>query len=122
MKITCPANQTAKIELGKTVKFPAEVCGACKLRRYCTGAARDCGRSVHIARDERLQKKLRLAIATTDGREQLRERVVVEHRLAHHARKQGTRARYLGVRKNLYDARRHAAAINLETIQLANAA
>lgn len=77
---------------------------------------------MHIAKDERLQKRLRLAIATPDGRERLRQRVIIEHRLAHHARKQGTRARYLGVRKNLFDARRHAVAINLETIHLANAA
>jgi hypothetical protein len=122
MTITCPANQSAKIKLGTTVHFPAETCRACKLRRVCTGSARDRGRSVHIAKDERLQKKLRLAIATPDGRERLRQRVIIEHRLAHHARKQGTRARYLGVRKNLFDARRHAVAINLETINLANAA
>ena len=54
--------------------------------------------------------------------EQLRERVAIEHRLAHHARKQGTRARYLGVRKNVFDARRHAANLNLEQLQLAEAA
>jgi hypothetical protein len=122
MTLTCPANQTEKIRLGSTVHFPAEVCSPCKLRRFCTGAARGRSRSVHIAKDELLQKKLRLAIATPLGRERLRERAVIEHRLAHHARKQGTRARYLGVRKNLYDARRHAVALNLETIQLANAA
>lgn len=122
MTITCPANNSQKIQLGTTVHFPAKVCAACKLRRHCTGAAKDKGRSVSIAADERLQKKLRLAIATPDGRQRLRQRVAIEHRLAHHARKQGTRARYLGVRKNLFDARRHAATINLETIQFANAA
>ena len=122
MTITCPANQSAKIQFGTTVHFPADVCATCKLRRHCTSAAKTKGRSVAIATDERLQKKLRLAIATPDGRERLRERVAIEHRLAHHARKQGTRARYLGVRKNLFDARRHAATINLETIQFANAA
>ncbi len=122
MTVTCPANQTEKIVLGTTVHFPADVCGACKLRRHCTGANRANGRSVTIAADERLQKKLRLVIATPHGRQRLRERVAIEHRLSHHARKQGTRARYLGVRKNLFDARRHAATINLEAIQFANAA
>jgi len=63
---------------------------------------------VHIAKDQRLQKRPRLAIGTPDGRERLRQQVFVEHRLAHHARKQGARARYLGVRKNLFEARRHA--------------
>lgn len=122
MKIICPAGHTQKISLGTTVRFPAEVCAACKLRRDCTRAANDRGRSVSIARDELLQKKLRAAIATPSGRETLRRRTAIEHRLAHHARKQGTRARYLGVRKNLFDARRHAATINLETLHLANAA
>jgi len=42
-------------------------------------------------------------------------RVAVEHGLAHLARKQGRRARYLGIRKNLFDVRRAAAVVNLET-------
>jgi len=53
-----------------------------------------------------LQHRLRKLIATHKGLHSLRERVAVEHRLAHLGRKQGWRARYLGVRKNLYDARR----------------
>ena len=40
----------------------------------------------------------------------------VEPRLAHVGRKQGRRARYLGVRKNLFDLRRAAAVVNLEVI------
>lgn len=40
-----------------------------------------------------------------------------EHLLAHLGRKQGRRARHLGVRKNQFDARRAAAVVNLETIQ-----
>ncbi len=50
------------------------------------------------------------------GRERLRERVKVEHALAHLSRKQGRRARYLGIRKNVFDLRRHAAVVNLEAI------
>jgi len=42
--------------------------------------------------------------------------VKVEHVLAHLSRKQGRRARYLGVRKNVFDLRRHAAVVNLEAI------
>jgi hypothetical protein len=51
------------------------------------------------------------------GRERLRERVPVEHRLAHLAQKQGLRARYLQIRPNLFDLRRHAAVLNLEVVQ-----
>lgn len=120
--ITCPAGHTEKIRLGATTHFPAETCDSCPMRARCTDSAPGRGRSVTIAEDERLQKKLRLAIATPEGRAQLRERVAIEHRLAHHARKQGTRARYLGLRKNVFDARRHAATVNLEQLQRAEAA
>lgn len=120
--ITCPAGQTEKLALGATVHFPATRCDPCPMRAQCTAAAPGRGRSVSIAPDELLQKRLRRAIATPQGREQLRERVAIEHRLAHHALKQGTRARYLGTRKNLFDSRRHAATINLEQIHLAEAA
>ena len=40
------------------------------------------------------------------GRAKLRERITVEHSLAHIGQWQGDRARYLGIRKNLFDLRR----------------
>lgn len=102
--------------------FPAETCGVCPIRRQCTDAAPSRGRAVSIAPDEPLQKGLRAAISKPAGRERLRERVKIEHRLSHHARKQGLRARYLGVRNNVFDSRRHAATVNLEKLQAAEAA
>lgn len=122
LTITCPAGHTEKIRLGTVAQFPAATCNACPMRAQCTDGALGRGRTVAIAEDERLQKKLRGAIATRAGRAQLRERVKIEHRLAHHARKQGPRARYVGLRKNVFDARRHAATINLEQLQLFEAA
>jgi hypothetical protein len=122
LPITCPAGKTERIQFGTVVQFPAASCDACPIRAKCTDAAPGRGRTVMIAEDERLQKKLRLAIATPRGRAHLRQRVMIEHRLAHHARKQGNRARYLGLRNNVFDARRHAATINLEQLQLAEAA
>lgn len=120
--ITCPAGQTEKIHLGTVVRFPASACDPCPMRSQCTKAALGKGRSVTIAADERLQKKLRLRLATPAGREELRERVGIEHRLSHHAQKQGPKARYRGLRKNLFDTRRHATVVNLEQLQLAEAA
>lgn len=122
LTITCPGGHTEKVRLGKIAQFPAETCAACPMRSQCTDGALDRGRTVAIADDERLQKKLRLATATPRGRARLRERVKIEHRLAHHARRQGPRARYLGIRNNVFDARRHAATLNLEQLQLAEAA
>ncbi len=74
------------------------------------------GRTVSIAQDEQLQHRLRKLISTPSGRDRLRKRVAVEHRLAHLGRKQGRRARYRGTRANLYDTRRAATVVNLERI------
>jgi hypothetical protein len=115
--ITCPAGQTKPIEFGKSAEFEAAVCDPCCLRRQCTKAKPGRGRSVHIAQDERLQHRLRKKLASSRGRAELRARVTVEHKLAHICHRQGRRARYRGVRKNLFDVRRAAAIQNLETIQ-----
>lgn len=115
--ITCPAGQVETFEPGDVVEFDAEICGACPLRAECTYSASGRGRTVHISKDERLQKRLRKLQTTTDGRERLRMRTGVEHRLAHISARKGPRARYKGVRKNLYDLRRAAAIQNMETIQ-----
>ena len=114
--ITCPAGQTEALVPGEVVEFNPEACSRCPLRAKCTSAARGSGRTVAIAHDEQLQHRLRKLVASSAGRERLRERVKVEHALAHLSRKQGRRARYLGSRKNLFDLRRHAAVVNLEAI------
>ena len=50
------------------------------------------------------------------GAPKLRERVAVEHALAHVGHWQGRRARYRGTRKNLFDLRRVAVVHNLHVI------
>jgi hypothetical protein len=121
-QITCPAGNTEPLELGKVVHFNAATCATCPLRAKCTTSAPERGRTIHIAHDEPLQQQLREAVSTPAGRRRLRKRVTIEHRLAHLSRKQGPRARYTGVRKNVLDVRRHSAVLNLERIHLANAA
>jgi hypothetical protein len=116
MTITCPAGEVERIGLGADVEFGAQACSRCALREQCTKAAPGTGRSVTIADNERLQHHLRKLAATPSGRKRLRERVPVEHSLAHVGRRQGRRARYRGTRKNLFDLRRAAAVQNLETI------
>lgn len=115
--ITCPAGEQQPIVLGAKVEFPAATCRACPLRAKCTDAAPDRGRSVAIADNELLQHRLRKQAATSAGRQELRERVPVEHRQAHTCRRQGRHARYLGSRKNEFDLRRAAVISNLEVIQ-----
>lgn len=117
LTITCPAGETEHIEFGSVVEFDPEACDHCHLRAKCTAATTGNGRTVAIAENEQLQHRLRKRIATPRGRAKLRERVAVEHKLAHLVRRQGRHARYRGVRKNLFDVRRAAALQNLETIQ-----
>jgi len=98
-------------EQGKTVRFPKAACTACP----CTPAAPPAATgqlSVHP--DEELLAGLRQQ--DTGGRAKLRERIAVEHSLAHVGHWQGRRARYNGTRKNLLDLRRVAVVHNLHVI------
>ena len=113
-QLTCPAGVSMPFEPGTTVRFPAHTCAACPLRERCTTSSN--GRSVAIHPDEALLAELRDRQATPAGRARLRERVKVEHALAHISRWQGRRARYKGTRKNLYDLRRAAVVHNLHVI------
>jgi hypothetical protein len=114
--ITCPAGEVEPFEPGAVVHFDPEACGPCKLRSSCTQAATGKGRSVTMGDNEPLQKRLRLRLQSRAGRAELRERVDVEHRLAHLANRQGPKARYMGTRRNVFDLRRLSAVQNLEVI------
>ncbi len=113
-QLTCPAGTSMPFEAGKTVRFPKDTCAACPLRERCTASGN--GRSVSIHPDEELLAELRHRQQTPDGRAELRERVKVEHALAHVGHWQGRRARYRGTRKNLLDLRRVAVVHNLHVI------
>jgi transposase len=113
-RLTCPAGVSMPFEPGKTVHFPQDTCAACPLRTRCTTSP--AGRSVAIHPDEELLTELRERQHTPAGRTRLRERVKVEHALAHIGQWQGRRARYTGTRKNLFDLRRTAVVHNLHVI------
>src|SRR6266700_2124032 len=112
--IQCPAKQEMPFVPGGVVHFPKETCAQCPLQTQCTTSSR--GRSVSIHPDEALLIELRERQQTPQGRAQLRERVAVEHTLAHVGRWQGRRARYRGLRKNLFDLRRCAVVHNLHVL------
>jgi hypothetical protein len=113
-QLTCPAGVTMNFEPGTTVRFPKHTCATCPLRERCTTSGN--GRSVAIHPDEELLAELRDYQATPAGRTRLRERVKIEHALAHIGHWQGRRARYRGTRKNLFDLRRVAVVHNLHVI------
>ena len=91
------------------------VCAACPLRAQCTTSAT--GRSVAIHPDERLLAEFRARQATPAGRAALRQRVSVEHDLAHIGRWQGDHARYRGARTNRCELRRVAVVNNLHVLK-----
>lgn len=116
--VTCPAGETSSYtKKHLEARFGARTCATCKLREQCTTSQN--GRSLQIHANEGLQRRLRKRASTRLGRQSLRKRVVVEHRLARIGRSQKNRARYKGTRKNTLDLRRHAALANL--LELAGA-
>ena len=100
---------------GHTAHFPPERCHACTLREQCTTSTQ--GRSLAIHPQEALLQKLGQLPSSAEGRQQLRERVDVEHGLAHIDQRQGNQARYNGTRKNTYHLRIAASIQNLERAQ-----
>jgi Transposase DDE domain/Transposase domain (DUF772) len=112
--IRCPAEQEMPFVPGDVVYFPKGTCAQCPLKAQCTTSTK--GRSVSIHPDEALLIELRQRQQTPEGRHKLRERVAVEHTLAHIGQWQGRRARYRGLRKNLFDLRRCAVVHNLHVL------
>lgn len=108
--VTCPAGKQAVILKSGETKFEESDCARCKLKPQCTEAA---FRRIRVHPIEDLLIKLRKTNKTEEGREQLRQRVVVEHKLARVEAVQGQSARYRGARKNELDLNRAAAVINL---------
>ena len=117
--VTCPGDRTASIRKGKTAQFSRSDCRVCTLKEQCTEAAY---RSIQIHDQEDLLQRYKAELKTPEGRQERRERVVVEHVLAHVTRRQGRRARYIGLRKNLLDLRRTAAVENLHRVRHSMAA
>jgi transposase len=110
----CPAGATIPFTPGTTVRFPAPLCRSCLFQERCTRSTQ--GRSVRIHPDERLLAELRARQLTVAGRAALRERAGMEHALAPIRQWQGDRARYRGLRKNLFDLRRMAVVSNLHDL------
>jgi hypothetical protein len=113
--LRCPQQVEMPFAPGEVVHFPTQTCAVCPLRVQCTSSTK--GRSVTIHPDEQLLAELRTRQLTPAGRATLRERVHVEHSLAHIGAWQGDRARYRGQRKNLFDLRRTAVVDNLHVLQ-----
>ena len=100
MEVRCLAGQTTNdyrsVEgEGKRFQFAAATCQTCPLRAQCVRGQGP--RTISIQAEEALQQQARAHNQTEAGRKSLRERVVVEHRLA--------RLVQLGIRESRYFGR-----------------
>ena len=100
-EVRCPAGQTTREYhargrgQGGRFVFAAATCAACSLRGQCVRGKGP--RTVTIQAEEGLQQQARVHNQTAAGRQSLRERVVVEHRIA--------RLVQLGIRQSRYFGR-----------------
>jgi hypothetical protein len=100
-EVRCPAGQTTREYhaggegRGGRFEFAAATCEACSLRGQCVRGKGP--RTVTIQAEEGLQQQARMHNQTAAGRKSLRERVVVEHRIA--------RLVQLGIRQSRYFGR-----------------
>jgi hypothetical protein len=102
--VTCPAGHTtttfhATPEGGKTFTF-GRVCAECPLRSQCTTSKT--GRSVSVHPLEAVLQAARAYQQTPEGKARLRQRVVVEHRLARLGQLGIGQARYFGRAKTRF--------------------
>ena len=115
-EVRCPAGQRvpiAQVGADRRAWFRAAQCRPCPQRAQCQPLTQSPHRLIQILPQEALLQRARQAVKTPAGRARLRERVVVEHANAQHARRYDKQARYCGVAKNDFDAGRIAAANNL---------
>ena len=102
MEVRCPAGQSTRDYRsggegrGGQFVFAKATCQACPLRSQCVRGQGP--RSISIQAEEQLQQQARAHNQTEAGRQSLRERVVVEHRIA--------RLVGLGIRKSRYFGRK----------------
>ena len=109
---------------GEVVPFPSKrgsdgrrqinftQCSTCPVRSKCTTSKR--GRTIVLHEAEDFLQRLQAAKRTPEGRERLRDRVSVEHGLAHVLVYAPHKARYVGARKNTFALRRAGAIVNLQ--------
>jgi hypothetical protein len=99
-EVRCPAGQTtndyrsAGEDQGGRFVFAAATCEACPLRSQCVRGKGS--RTLTIQAEEGLQQRARVHNQTAAGRQSLRQRVVVEHRIARLVQLGIRQSRYLG--------------------------
>jgi Transposase DDE domain/Transposase domain (DUF772) len=117
MQVRCPAGRTStnytasgQNRAGRFV-FAAADCRACSLRSQCVRGHKP--RSISIQHEERLQQQARIHNQSEAGKKTLRQRVVVEHRIARLVGLGSRHSRYFGRRKTCFQVVMAAVVANL---------
>jgi len=120
MEVRCPAGQSTRDYRsagegrGGQFLFSQASCQACPLRSQCVRGQGP--RSISIQAEERLQQQARAHNQTEAGRESLRERVVVEHRIARLVGLGIRQSRYFGKKKTRWQVVMAAVVANLSLV------
>jgi hypothetical protein len=120
-EVGCPAGQTtnhyraAKEGGGGRFVFAAATCQACPLRSQCVQGKGP--RTISIQAEEGLQQQARAHNQTEAGRTSLRERVVVEHRIARLVQLAIRRSRYFGRTQTRWQLVMAAVVANLSLVR-----
>jgi hypothetical protein len=120
MEVRCPAGRSTtnysasgQNRAGRFV-FAAADCRACSLRSQCVGG--DKPRSISIQHEERLQQQARIHNQTEAGKRTLRQRVVVEHRIARLVCLGIRQSRYFGRQKTCFQVVMAAVVANMTVV------
>lgn len=120
MQVQCPAGKVTNSyksqgkEQGGRFIFALEDCQACPLRDKCIKGKG--ARTISIQPEERLQQQARQQNQTPAGKEILRARVVVEHRIARLVRLGIRKSRYFGRKKTCFQVVMAAVVANLTLV------
>ena len=116
----CPAGQTTRDYRsagegrGGQFLFAKATCQACPLRTQCVRGQGP--RSISIQAEERLQQQARAHNQTEAGRQSLRQRVVVEHRIGRLVGLGIRQSRYFGKKKTRWQVVMAAVVANLSLV------
>ena len=120
MEVSCPAGRTTtnysasgQNRAGRFV-FAAADCRACSLRSQCVRG--DKPRSISIQHEERLHQQARVHNQSEAGKKTLRQRVVVEHRIARLVGLGIRQSRYFGRQKTCFQVVLAAVVANLTLV------
>ena len=120
MEVRCPAGQTTRDYhsggegQGGQFVFAKATCQACPLRAQCVRGQGP--RSISIQAEERLQQQARAHNQTEAGRQSLRQRVVVEHRIARLVGLGIRQSRYVGKKKTRWQVVMAAVVANVSLV------